>query len=57
MLILQKELGVAKKPGKFIGALLLLCQWLTFREGALIGDNVAIANTLAALIEVQLDEE
>ena len=53
--LLLAEVGGSKLPG-LLGMLLILKQWVSFREGTLIGDIVAIANTLAAMTKHQLNE-
>ena len=45
-----------KQPG-LLGLLVLLYQWMTFRDGSLIVDPIAIANALAMLPKEDVNEE
>ena len=52
----MQKVMATKRPG-LVGLLVLLHQWMTFRDGSLIVDPIAIANALAMLPKENLDEE
>jgi hypothetical protein len=53
---LQQEISTSTKPG-VLGPLLLFLQWISFKEGELINDNISVTNTLASLLNENLLEE
>ena len=53
---MQQEISTSTKPG-VLGLLLLFLQWISFKEGELINDNISVTNTLASLLNENLLEE